>query len=308
MSKTMRTILALLSLIALPGCFRTVSPAVESSSATSADTSISTSGVPPDTESTTDTTSTTTGSTSNTTEGSTTCLGFLCESDYGGNLECDLWAEDCPEGEKCMPWANDGGSSWNALKCVPIDPNPKGLYEPCTVEGNGVSGIDDCGKHMMCWNVDPDTLMGTCFGFCTGSEQNPGCEDPDAACRITGDGVLVLCFPRCDPLMPSCMANEVCVDTGNGEFSCVIDASGDMGAYGDPCEYVNVCDPGLFCAKVEAVPGCMSSIGCCSEFCALDQGDAQCAGFADGQVCVPWFEQGMAPPWYENVGGCVVPP
>ncbi|HET6585475.1 MAG TPA: hypothetical protein VFG69_18580 [Nannocystaceae bacterium] len=33
-----------------------------------------------------------------------------CPFDVSGlQIECDLWAQDCAEGEKCMPWANDGG-------------------------------------------------------------------------------------------------------------------------------------------------------------------------------------------------------
>ena len=38
----------------------------------------------------------------------------------------------------------------------------------------------------------------------------------------------------------------------NEVFTCVPDASGEMGVYGDPCEYINVCDPGLFCASAES--------------------------------------------------------
>ena len=45
---------------------------------------------------------------------------FIQEPDGGGtDIECDLWGQDCPDGEKCMPWANDGGSSWNATKAAP---------------------------------------------------------------------------------------------------------------------------------------------------------------------------------------------
>src|SRR5688500_10710716 len=32
--------------------------------------------------------------------------GFLCEPDGGDTqFECDTWAQDCPRGLKCMPWA-----------------------------------------------------------------------------------------------------------------------------------------------------------------------------------------------------------
>ncbi len=209
-----------------------------------------------------------------------------------------------------MPWANDGGHYWNAFKCTPVDPNPNGLYEPCTVEGSNVSGVDDCEIHMMCWNVDPETNVGTCYGMCTGSAEDPGCEDPYAQCILYSDGVVILCYPNCDPLTQDCPGNDLCIGdpSGNG-FVCVPDASGEAGAYGDPCEYLNVCDPGLFCAAVEIVPGCVSSVGCCTEFCDLTHplGNGQCAGEAGGAECVPWYEIGTAPARYEHVGACVIP-
>ena len=46
--------------------------------------------------------------------------GFIEMPDGGGATnECNQWVQDCPEGEKCMPWANDGGSAWNATRCRP---------------------------------------------------------------------------------------------------------------------------------------------------------------------------------------------
>ena len=42
---------------------------------------------------------------------------FINPPDGGSTIECDIWADDCPRGTKCMPWAADGGSTWNATKC-----------------------------------------------------------------------------------------------------------------------------------------------------------------------------------------------
>ena len=39
--------------------------------------------------------------------------------DIGGIQDCDPYAQDCPEGEKCVPYASTG-SDWNANKCVAI--------------------------------------------------------------------------------------------------------------------------------------------------------------------------------------------
>ncbi|MBC8072353.1 MAG: hypothetical protein IAG13_28785, partial [Deltaproteobacteria bacterium] len=92
-------------------------------------------------------------------------------------------------------------------------------------------------------------------------------------------------------------------------FSCGLDNSGDDGAYGDPCEFLDVCNPGSFCANMDAVPDCAGDIGCCSEFCDLgsDDPDAMCTGAAQGQACVPWYDRDQAPPGLANVGACLIP-
>lgn len=215
-------------------------------------------------------------------------------------IACSVWDQDCPPGEKCMPWAHDGGNSWTGTRCSPIDPDPQQPGEPCTVQGSGVSGIDDCDVASMCWDVDPETNIGECVAFCMGSENDPICAEPGHQCTINSDGTLILCIANCNPLAQECLADEGCYDVGDA-FLCVPDASGDMGAAGDPCEYTNVCDPGLYCAASDDVPGCESS-GCCSSYC-----DLQAPECAEGQECVPYFDDGETPPGYENVGVCVVP-
>jgi hypothetical protein len=236
-------------------------------------------------------------------------MPFIIPLDGGtGQIECDVWAQDCPEGEKCMPWANDGGNSWNATRCSPLDPNPAVVGDECQVEGTGVSGIDSCEVSSMCWNVDPETNLGTCVAFCDGSEANPICSDPNTTCNILNDGVLILCLPSCDPLLQDCNDGEACYPTGDA-FSCIPDAGGEQGLFGEGCEFVNVCDPGLFCAVPDGVPDCQGSLGCCSSFCDLSDPDASaaCPGAAGGQECVTWYEEGQAPPGYENVGACLIP-
>jgi len=207
-----------------------------------------------------------------------------------------------------MPWANDGGSSWNATRCSPLDPAPAQAGDECTVEGSGVSGIDNCDISTMCWNVDPETNMGTCVAFCMGSEANPVCEDPNTSCVIANEGVLILCLPNCDPLLQDCGDGQACYPINDG-FACAPDASGEMGLFADPCEFINVCDPGLFCANADAVPNCAGSQGCCSSFCDTSDpmAGAMCPGAAGGQDCVPWFDMGQAPPGFENVGACAIP-
>jgi hypothetical protein len=226
--------------------------------------------------------------------------GFIPTPDGGGNtFECDVFAQDCPEGEKCMPWANDGGSAWNATRCSPIAPDPGQPGDPCTVEGSGVSGIDDCDLGAMCWNVTPDG-DGTCIEMCSGSPDAPQCDTSGTVCTVSNEGALAICQPLCNPLAQECDTGEGCYPI-QGVVVCAPDASGDMGGAGDPCEYINACDDGLFCAGAAAVPGCAGSVGCCSPFCTVGD-DSACLV---GQTCTPMYPPGEAPlACVEDVGMC----
>jgi hypothetical protein len=235
--------------------------------------------------------------------------GFIDTPDGGGvSFECDLFAQDCPAGEKCMPWANDGGPSWNATRCSPLDPNPAQVGDECMVEGSGVSGIDNCDIGLMCWNVDENAL-GVCEDMCTGSADNPICENPDDVCSIANDGAIVLCLASCDPLIQDCqIENEVCYPI-NEDWACAPDASGEMGAYGEPCEFINACDQGSVCVGAAAFTNCAGATGCCSNVCDINNAnaDADCQALDAGQACEPWYIEGMAPPMMEDVGVCALP-
>lgn len=219
-------------------------------------------------------------------------------------LQCDPWQQpeqDCPEGQKCT---FDG--EFGHTHCVDVVPAPKGLYEPCQVlMGNELSGFDDCGPGLVCWDIDPDTGVGACVGFCLGPPESPGCADPNATCVICQECNPSVCLPGCDPLAPDCPADEVCIPSSYDDtFFCVVDASGDAGQVFDPCEFVNACDPGLMCAGSELASECDPTIsGCCLPFCDLTAAD--CPG--QGQTCLPWFEPGMGPPDLQNLGVCGLP-
>lgn len=233
--------------------------------------------------------------------------GFITDPDGGGvSIECSVWDQDCGEGEKCAPWANDGGSAWNATRCVPVDAAPAQPGDTCTVEGSGVSGIDTCDVSSMCWDVDPETNEGTCVAFCTGSENAPVCDDPTTSCSIANEGVLILCLPTCDPILQDCSDGQACYPIDDS-FVCAPDASGeDQGADNDPCEFINACDPGNICVNPDIVDGCPAgSAGCCQAVCDLSE--AMPAGCTGSETCEPWFEEGNVPPGYEDVGVCALP-
>jgi hypothetical protein len=253
----------------------------------------------------------TTGATSDdgSSSGGSTSMAFIMEPDSGVSAECDIWAQDCQDGEKCAPWANDGGNSWNATRCVPESANPKEPGDSCTTDGSDVSGNDDCIKGSLCFSVNPETNEGICTAFCQGSEASPTCADPNAVCNISNNGSLILCLPTCNPMLQDCPTTgqpQGCYPV-NDEFLCWPDFSFDLGSYGDPCEYFNVCDPGLYCGAAEVVPGCIGSVGCCTEYCDTTDANASCAGASDGAECVPWWDANMAPPGLENVGACILP-
>jgi hypothetical protein len=222
----------------------------------------------------------------------------------GGSFECDPFTQSCPAGQKCMYWANDGGGSWNATRCTDVAPNADEVGEPCTVEGSGTSGIDSCVLGAMCWDVNPETNEGTCLELCMGSESEPICADPAMMCAGRGP---FLCLPSCCPIEQDCAEGDGCYPV-NDTFYCAPDASGDQGGFGDGCEFINVCNPGLMCLDSSVLPPgypCEDAYGCCTAFCEIDK--TSCSLLDPALECTPWFEEGSAPPGLELIGACVVP-
>lgn len=222
---------------------------------------------------------------------------------------CDPFAQDCPEGLKCMPHSADGDQTWNGLRCTGVAAQPKGLGEACTAPEGPVGGVDDCGEGLMCWGIGPGQTEGRCIELCSGSLEQPVCSGGETFCSIYNDGSLPICLPSCDPLGGDCPSGETCIPQGGGsQFVCAVDASAEGGSYGDPCLAFNKCDPGLYCAPSSVVPGCTASEGCCTQFCDLSEADpdAACEGAAAGQSCVPWYEA-SPPPGLEFLGGCALP-
>lgn len=230
---------------------------------------------------------------------------FIENPDGGGSaFECDTFTQNCPAGQKCMYWANDGGGSWNATRCSDIAPEADEVGEPCTVEGNGVSGIDSCELGAMCWDVDPETNEGTCAELCMGNESEPFCSDPAMICAGRGP---FLCLPTCCPIEQDCPEGQACYPI-NDTFSCAPDASGDGGGFGDSCEFINVCDPGLVCLASDVLPPgqpCSGAGGCCTAMCETNK--TSCSLLDPALECTPWYDEGTAPAGLELIGACMLP-
>jgi hypothetical protein len=212
---------------------------------------------------------------------------------------CDVWGQDCPEGEKCVPYASSGGN-WDELKCVAIM-GDQASGEPCW-SGGAAEGTDNCDATSFCWDVidvegEP---VGTCTTFCAGNPGDPMCP-PGSQCLIGSEGTISLCVPTCDPLAQDCGAGLACF-WANNDFNCIFTTE-DIPA-GQPCGLINDCAAGLGCIDAQWFPDCAGS-ACCSAFCDITLGDGPCDALP-GTSCVAFFEEGHAPPGYEVVGICIL--
>jgi hypothetical protein len=246
--------------------------------------------------------------TSSTDDGSTTSdtseSSIIPPYDQSWDSGCDPFEQDCPDGEKCVPYSSTGGSSWDDNKCVTVL-GSQATGEPCTF-GGIVEATDDCDATGFCWNaqeVDGE-LLGTCHSFCGGSLDTPECPD-GSECVISSDPVVTLCIPWCDPVAQDCDDGLGCYWTGTA-FNCAWTADPPGIPLGQPCRFANACEAGSLCVDASMMPDCAGT-GCCGSYCGLSLGDAQCDA-VPGTLCVPFWEQGMAPAGYEDVGICIVGP
>ena len=225
-----------------------------------------------------------------------TSLVFLDDGfgDGPDGYECDIWQQDCPRGEKCMPWANDGGTEWNSTRCSPIAEGPGQPADVCLVEGSATSGIDDCDLGLVCWQVDPKTNQGVCHALC-----GPGgtCE---GALACAAHDFVPLCVEPCDPLDPaSCPAGSACGFFMGTELVCTLAPEGSAAA-GEPCDPSTACTAGTLCSHDPALDcGNGPGVGCCATPCDVDD-PAACMG---PEICVPWFPF-RPPPELAYLGVC----
>ncbi len=223
--------------------------------------------------------------------------GFLIPPDAPGSRECNIWTENCPPGQKCMPYANDGGAAWNATMCVPLADDPRGVGEPCTVIPVSDPELDECETHAMCWDSASDTNQGTCIAMCVGSEASHVCPEPGTQCSFGGEGIPILCIPTCDPLLDDCPDPQRCYSNFGGFFCGGWDEPAmDLGA---TCSSSLECDPGVDCREA---PGYCDeqSAPCCVAWC--DQTTPDCP---DGLECTPLEDPTSIPVGFDHLGLCL---
>jgi hypothetical protein len=285
-------------LIGATACLRTATSATDTGTDESSSTTMSSSTTSSDT--TVSDTSETGQTSTDTSTGTDTGFPFL-DTGYEewGDLECDGFFQDCPEGEKCVAYASEA-DRLDANKCVPVlgDGQPG---EPCTYAGI-VEATDDCGPTSQCFNVvEVDgQSVGVCASCCEGTSDDPVCA-PGTRCLIAFEGSINVCLASCDPLMQDCGPGLGCFFSGGGPFVCIVPTQNIPP--GQPCEQINDCAVGLVCVPGSTLPNCAGRT-CCASFCNVMQG-ALCPEM--GTECVAFFEEGWAPPGYEDVGVCIVP-
>lgn len=222
-------------------------------------------------------------------------------------FNCDPWAQDCPDGFKCMAYT-DEGDYFTGTKCTPVVPDGGVAGDECYADGGWSTGVDDCALGFACWNINPETSIGGCVALCTGTMDAYGCPDANDICVFWVPGLAHVCLETCDPFLQNCSTGQICGPnwaTGAQEFVCYLDWSFEEGQEFDACESPNTCDPGLICwDPSQAVECAQNDGGCCLAYCDLDA--PSCTG--ENAECEPFYDDpDAAPPEFANLGICRLP-
>ena len=226
---------------------------------------------------------------------------FLQPPDGGVSGQCDPMLQDCPVDQKCTAVSDAPGDPWGVNICVPLMGESE-VGDPCDIEGGKYTGLDNCGVGLICLLTDDEGLGGACVEFC---DANSACPKTGADCVVYNDGSLPICLRSCDPLVQDCPEGQACYNSGGDTFVCFKEsAMPGEGGPGATCTYINQCQKGSFCGAPDVVANCGAETGCCTPYCPVSGGAEPCQ---DGEECVPFFVEGMAPPGLDDVGVCAIP-
>jgi hypothetical protein len=194
------------------------------------------------------TTSSTESDSSSTDTASSMNVTFVPPNDHEVVPSCDPFAQDCPDGEKCVPYSGHGGL-WDAFKCVLIT-GEQTTGEPCTYGGT-VEATDDCDQISGCWNVQDleGEAVGICYAFCMGTLAAPGFAGYQLICAlvtVSGAGTNVHAlfvgasgttaldaseYPPVPTALTACTRNRYCVPFASPAITCVVSVdANDSGA------------------------------------------------------------------------------
>lgn len=232
---------------------------------------------------------------------------FICEPDLGDQIDCNVVAQDCPAGSKCVWYTPpQGGGRREAARCIEVtgDGAP---FDPCTLPtGIGPEITDDCGASSFCLEVYGTADHGFCAPFYdprTECSEYPGTYP---AFENGSDFPAACLHYECQPLLPgSCPAGMSCTFYPAwlyGSMHCwsVPDEVGlPLGA---ECDFGG-CGEGHLCAPAEWLPDCVGE-RCCAAWCDLDA--PACA--TPGTSCEPFPVWNYHDdPGFESLGTCVLP-
>ncbi len=247
--------------------------------------------------------------TSSTSDGADASTSVPPDDDAEG-AECSVYDQDCPMGEKCVPWSDQPDLVPDDIRCCPVV-GGEGLQagDTCTVEDYFGSCLDDCDVGNFCMDLDGDG-EGVCQPMCTGDANDPLCQTNES-CLIYFAGVP-LCFSTCDPLLQDCAEGNGCYpdeqSAGGTGFIC-LPTIGTTGDFNENCWLLSNCLPGFICVTPDFLPDCNGLVGCCTPLCDAAEADA-CDQFSPELECVSWYFGGQTPPsvTLEDVGACALPP
>ena len=221
---------------------------------------------------------------------------------------CSIWDPDsCAEGEKCTLASCEPGSGFfDSEVCRPITGDVQ-EGEPC-VWIDAQWSYDTCGDGMFCWDPDPDSGVGTCVAFCTGTPDEPSCSREGWICNMWKE-VGSMCTPPCMPFEDDCPTGCSCQTPSSafGEFTCM-PAQMDPAPMGEPCDYDSACGPGSLCVWADGLESrelCVEGRGCCTRYCDLEA-EAPCPEAMGSEVCVPRFPDEPDPD-LARIGACMIP-
>lgn len=230
----------------------------------------------------------------------TTLHDFATSGDGPVDLpDCDPFGQDCPVGQKCVPWDEQGGNTWNGARCVEItgDGAPG---DPCTAPEGPVAGVDDCALGSICWNVDEQN-HGVCVAQCLGSVEAPTCP-PKHGCILYAELYLDLCFPSCFPAPDDCPEDRICIPYQQS-FFCE-EKGPEPGAQTNESCSASRCAKGLACLDASDASSACDDFpdgSCCQPYCEFPGGTCP----NPDQQCLPWHDpMWFVPPGYENLGYC----
>lgn len=283
-----------LSSVLLPaGCRPDIEPADTdpSPSATSSSSSVSATSAASSTASATSSADETATTHATTTAGAPS---FSCPP-APDEQQCNPHTQDCPEGFKCILWAERGnpGQSTTTV-CAAVSDEGDPLYAECEITPG--SCTDSCAGQEVCMPFVSTPQQ--CLHPCSSHDECGAGE----VCNGCGTCSLFWCLPTCDPLAPECPAELPTCALSSGAFQCTAFTPGEEGL-GDPCD--GLCAPGLHCTLGEDLAPPCDGLSCCTELCDLDDPVPACT--VAEHECVSVFEGTNPWPGQEHVGLCRLP-